>query len=961
MKNAMILAFALSLAACTTQTPADPVDLADPMVGTGFHGHTYPGATMPHGAVQLSPDTRANNWDACSGYHYSDSTLNGFSHTHLSGTGCADLGDIFVRPLAGNVSISDTPLYSPVAFSHKDEKATPGYYSVRLGDGIDVELTATTRTGFHRYTFPEGQTANLVFDLNHSITEERLDSASITIDGPAEISGVRVSSGWTPNQYVYFVARFSQDFTATQLSDDGHVAVLTFENQGKPIIAKVGLSIVSREGAALNLETETDEFGFDFDAVRAKAHETWAKALDAITVEGGTKEERATFYSALYHALVVPNIVNDVDGAYRRHDMSIDTVPAGQNRYSTLSLWDTHRSWHPLMTITDENIINDIVNSCLDMYESTGELPLWPLSAGETECMIGYHSASIIAEAYLKGIRGFDAEKALDAMIVSSNKNKKGSAEYIADGYIPANSKRESVSCTLEYAYNDWCIAQMAKELGREDVYNEYMRRAGNFANVFDGSTRFFRPRNADGGWETPFNIYQPGRAFTEANAWQYRFFAPQDIAGLEQLFGGREAFVSAMDSLYTNNTELDGEQSDITGTIGQYAHGNEPSHNFAFLYNFVGQPWKSQELVRYILDTMYKPTPEGICGNEDVGQMSAWYVLASLGLGPVAPASGEYTLSAPLFEKAIIKLGNGKTLIIKANNPTKNKFIKNVTFNGKTVEANYITHAALMEGGTLDFDLTDKAVTDRGTDPSWAPSSMTTETVVSLPYTPKDLSLFIEKADVDLLSPTEGAVIYYTLDGSEPTEASTRYEAPFAIDKSTTIKARAYKEGMQPSRTLSLNATRAENHPATQLSLTNKGVNYRYMEGNFTRTADLAGKAAKKSGVLPNVSIKDAEQPDHFGFVYDGYIDIPETGIYTFMVLSDDGSVLYIDGDKVVDNDGGHAAVAATGRVALEKGLHPYRLDYFEDYEGEELRWGWKVPGSEELAPIPDSALFVR
>lgn len=962
MKNYVFLALGLLLASCADRASDAPVDLADPMVGTGFHGHTYPGATAPHGAVQLSPDTRADNWDACSGYHYSDSTLNGFSHTHLSGTGCADLADIFVRPLAGEVSITDNPLYSPVGFSHKDETATPGYYSVKLADGITAELTATTRTGVHRYTFPSGETANLVFDLNHKITGERIDSASIKIDGPAEISGVRVSSGWTPNQYVYFVARFSQDFEKTQLNDNGTVAVLTFKNEGKPIVAKVGLSIVSLEGAELNLDTETGDFGFDFDAVREHSRQIWADELGAITVEGGTREERINFYSALYHTLIVPNIVNDVDGAYRRHDMTIDTVPAGENRYSTLSLWDTHRSWHPQMTLTDSKLISDIVKSCLDMYDKTGELPLWPLSAGETWCMIGYHSASVIAEAYLKGIRDFDAEHALEAMVVSSNKNRKGSAEYVAEGFIPANRKSESVSCTLEYAYNDWCIAQMAKALGHEDIYNEYIKRAGNYANVFDGSTRFFRGKNEDGTFEAPFEIYEPGRAYTEASPWQYRFFAPHDMAGLEQLYGSREALVAAMDSMYTNKTQPKTDFSDITGLIGQYAHGNEPSHNFAFLYNYVGQPWKSQELVRYILGEMYQPTPEGLCGNEDVGQMSAWYVLASLGLYPVAPASGEYVFTSPIFTKATIKLANGKTLEIKANDPARNKFIKDVTFNGKPVEANYITHAQLMEGGVLDFTLTDKAVTDRGTEPSWAPSSMSTEPMTSVPYTTTDLTLFTDNVTADLACTTPDAKIYYTLDGSEPTEASTLYEGPFSIDKSLTLKARAYKEGMKPGGVFSIKSTKAVNMPAKNVAAARNGVNYNYYEGYFSRGADIERKGnAVSKGTIANVSSADRQKEDGFGFVYTGYIDVPADGIYTFMTKSDDGSVLYIDGVKTVDNDGSHSAASATGRIALAKGMHAFRLEYFDGGEEDEISWGWKVPGSDTLEAIPDNVLWIN
>ena len=546
-------------------------------------------------------------------------------------------------------------------------------------------------------------------------------------------------------------------------------------------------------------------------------------------------------------------------------------------------------------------------------------------------------------------------------MVVSSNKNGKGSAEYVANGFIPANKRSESVSCALEYSYNDWCIAQMAKALGKEDIYNEYIKRAGNYANVFDGSTRFFRGKNEDGTFETPFEIYEPSRSFTEASPWQYRFFAPHDMAGLEQLYGSREALVAAMDSMYTNNTKAKTDFSDITGLLGQYAHGNEPSHNFAFLYNYVGQPWKSQELVRHLLNVMYQPTPEGLCGNEDVGQMSAWYVLASLGLYPVAPASGEYVLSSPIFTKATMKLANGKTLVITANNPAKNKFIKDVTFNGKPVEANYITHAQLMEGGELNFTLTDKAVTDRGTEPSWAPSSMSTEPMTSVPFTTSDLTLFTDSVLVDFECTTPDAKIYYTLDGSEPTEASTLYAGPFSVDNSLTLKARAYKEGMKPGAVFSIKSTKAVNLPAKNPANLKNGVKYDYYEGNFSRCADFKRYTPVAKGTLANVSSADKRIEDGFGFIYTGYIDVPADGIYTFMTRSDDGSVLYIDGVMAVDNDGSHSAASASGRIALAKGKHAFRLEYFDGGEEDEISWGWKVPGSDNLEAIPDAVLWIN
>ena len=409
-------------------------------------------------------------------------------------------------------------------------------------------------------------------------------------------------------------------------------ACLSFDNSnGEPVIAKVGLSIVSEKNARENLETEV--IGFDFDAVRSAARSAWEQALSAITVKGGNTDDLKNFYTAMYHSMVVPNVVSDVNGEYRRHNMEIGQLPKGKVQYSTFSLWDTFRAWNPLMTLIDTTLVNNMINSFLDIYESSGELPIWPLSAGETGTMIGYHAVSVIADAYMKGIRGFDAEKALEAMVVSSEKNKKGADYYIQNGFIPSNIKKESISCLLEFAYDDWCIARMAQEMGKDDIYQKYIQRSQNYINVFDGNTKFFRPKRMDGNWETPFNPIEVGRAYTEATAWQYRFFVPHDVSGMAQLFGGKKEFITALDSIFTVESDVHGDLVDITGLIGQYVHGNEPSHHIAYLYDYVGQPWKTQEMTRRLLHEMYAPTPEGIIGNEDCGQMSGWYILSCLGI----------------------------------------------------------------------------------------------------------------------------------------------------------------------------------------------------------------------------------------------------------------------------------------------------------------------------------------
>jgi len=975
MKKIILSILIITLAGCSSTTK-NPVDYVDPLIGTGFHGHTYPGATTPYGAVQLSPDTRTGNWDACSGYHYSDSTIIGFSHTHLSGTGCADLGDILFHPTTKDIKLTpEGYIFEPLAFSHSDEKASAGYYSVYFKDeDIKAELTATKYTGVHRYTFGKGKNTRIIIDHSHLLADEVIDMAGFKVTEKNELSGMRRTQGWVTNQYVYFVARFSKDFEQTQLINNGKAIeaeskteggnlqmVLDFgQSDGTPLIARVGISIVSEENARLNLENDTKDF--DFDQIHQSARDLWTVALSDITVEGGTETQLKNFYTARYHTKVVPNTVNDVNGEYRRHNMEIAKVKEG-HRYSTFSLWDTFRAWHPLMTLTDHKMVNEMINSLLEMYKYSdrNELPIWPLSSGETGTMIGYHSVSVIGDAYMKGIRDYDIELAYEAMKHSSNINKKGSDYYIKYGYIPSNIKRESVSCQLEYAYDDWVIAQIAKDLGKEDDYNEYSKRAQNYINVFDGHTNFFRGKQLDGNWEPDFNEFAPGRAYTEATAWQYRFFVPHDVNGMIQLFGGTESFTKELDRLFTVESGVDGKMVDITGLVGQYAHGNEPSHHMAYLYNYVGQPWKTQEMTRRLLDEMYQPTPEGIIGNEDCGQMSAWYIFSSLGMYPVAPGSNEFVLTTPLFENATMKLANGKTLVIKANNPKKNIYINKVTFNGEEITKNFITYEQIMQGGLLEFKLSTVPNKNRGIHEEEYPYSMTSGNIVSIPYTTSYLNLFDNEIEVDLATTTDGADIYYTLDGSVPYCKSMKYDKPFKVSETGTIKAIAYKEGYADSKIFEIKATKATYKNPVNILGSENGVNFTYSEGYFQSVNDLSKAKVLDIGKMPAPDIKGAKQDDHFGYIYTGYIYVPQDGVYGFLTQSDDGSVLYIANEKVVDNDGSHAAISATGEIALKKGYHPFRLLYFEDYEGEFLAWKWKLPNMEKFENIPEKNLFIR
>ena len=958
-KKLTLLLLALAALGCSPRS-ADPVDYVNPFIGTGFHGHTYPGATTPFGMVQLSPDTRSGNWDACAGYHYSDTTIDGFSHTHLSGTGCADLADILFHPTTREIVIHDGEcVLQPYFFSHDDERASCGYYAVTLPDvNIGVELTAAPRTGVHRYTFTGKGPRQVIVDLLHTITEEKIDLCELRRTAPGELAGMRRTQGWVPDQYVFFAARFSEPFADVQLLGDKQ-AVLTFAPDVRTLTIAVGLSSVSVENARMNSHAEVPEL--DFDALHVRAVGQWRKALGDIVVEGGSRDEMTNFYTAQYHTKLTPNLMSDVNGEYRRHDQTVARMPEGESYYSTFSLWDTFRAWNPLQTLVDTALVNDMIRSMLDMYDSTGELPIWPLASGETGTMIGYHAVSVIADAYLKGIRGYDADKALEAMIRSSNINKKGSEYYTAQGYIPSNIKRESVSCTLEYAYDDWAIARMAQAMGRDDVFGEYARRALNYVNVFDGSTCFFRGRQSDGNWSAPFEEFATGRDYTEATPWHYRFFVPHDVNGLIQLFGSREAFIREMDRLFTlESDEMQLDVSDVTGLMGQYAHGNEPSHHMAYLYNYVGQPWKTQELTRRLLHEMYAPTPEGIIGNEDCGQMSAWYVFSSLGFYPVCPGSNEFALTAPQFPKAVVRLANGRTLTVTADNPRRSVYIASVTLDGKPIDRNYITYDELMQGGELHFALRPRPDYERGTDDAAAPHSLTCGEAVSIPYTTQNVSLFTEPIAVALATTTSGAEIRYTLDGSEPTETSALYAAPVPVDRSLTLKAKGFKPGAAPSRTLTLEAEKAvfrKGAPAGETA-TRPGVAYSYYEGVFSCVNDIRKGKYVTSGTMPAPSIAQAPQEDHFGYIFTGSILIPERGVWEFMTKSDDGSVLMIGDRKVVDNDGSHASVMATGRVALEAGLHPYTLLYFEDYEGQDLSWGWKAPGAEGFEAIPEANL---
>ncbi|MBX9720497.1 MAG: GH92 family glycosyl hydrolase, partial [Candidatus Obscuribacterales bacterium] len=648
----------------------------DPFIGTAGHGHTYPGATVPFGMVQLGPDTRRDTWDGCSGYYWADNSILGFSHTHLSGTGCGDLGDISFIPTSNKIDLNATFDYNKyrIPFSHKDEKAYPGYYSVNTA-GIKAELTASKHAGVHRYTFEKGKDASVIIDLTHGIQDEVLELI-VNIRDDHTVTGLRRSKGWAKNQFVYFAATFSQPFSSFgTINGNEKPSLSSREANGKQIgcwlnfdtnknavvVAKVGISGVSEDAALNNLKSEVADF--DFDQTCKQAQESWNKELGKIQVNTADKQKAKTFYTSLYHSLLAPTIVSDVDGNYRGSDAAVHKAVGFEN-YSTFSLWDTFRAEHPLLTIIEPARVNDFIKSFMVQaeFEEQKTLPIWPLASNETRCMIGYHSFPVIAEAYSKGFRDWDSEGIFKLMVANTARND----WWAEKGYIPADKEEESVSKTLEFAYDDWCLAQFAKALGHSAEAEKFAKRGNNYKNVFDKETEFMRGRFANGSWRTPFDATLvagggPLRDFTEGNSWQYSFFVPHDVATMIDCYGGREKFIAKLDKMFAEPIKGHIDFNDVSGLIGQYAQGNEPSHHVAYLYSYAGAPAKTAERVKQICDSLYNSTPEGLCGNEDCGQMSAWYIFSALGFYPVNPVSGNYVIGTPAFDKSCIKLPNEK------------------------------------------------------------------------------------------------------------------------------------------------------------------------------------------------------------------------------------------------------------------------------------------------------------
>lgn len=729
-RSAILVAASLLLLSGTRLLAAtpQPIDSVNPFVGTGAHGHTYPGAQVPFGMVQLSPDTRTEGWDGCSGYHYDDTTIQGFSHTHLSGTGAADLGDILLMPTVGKVALEPgTPGDGYVSrFSHADEKASPGYYRVFLQDPkVTAELTATERCGLHKYTFPQTDNAHIILDLTHGIGNRPYDSG-LTVENDTTISGFKKTHGWANNRAIYFVMKFSRPFASYGIQQDDQLLPNgTHDAQGKSvkafvnykttaneaILVKVGISGTGIEGARKNLAAEIP--GFDFAGTRKAAEAAWNKALGAVQIETPDPHIRRTFYTNLYESFLAPTLFNDVDGAYEGMDHQVHPSSGFQN-YTTFSLWDTYRAENPLLTLVQPQRVGDMVQSLLTEYQQNGlhSTPIWPLWGNETFCMIGYHSAPVIVDAYFKGFKGFDPETAYQALRDTAMQNRSGLDTYKALGYVASRRGEQATSKTLEYAYDDWSIARMAAALGQKADAEMFYKRAGNYRNLFDSTVGFMRGRKADGSWRSPFIANGlVGDEYTEADAWQYAFCVQQDVPGLIALYGGDAGFIKKMDALFTADSTIQTGIPDISGRIGQYSQGDEQCHHVAYLYDYAGAAYKTQQRVREVMATLYNDTPTGQCGNVDCGQMAAWYVFSALGFYPVNPASGVYILGSPVISKAIIHLDkphySGKTFtIIASHNSPQNIYIQSATLNGKPLAGPWFTQTELAAGGTLKLTM---------------------------------------------------------------------------------------------------------------------------------------------------------------------------------------------------------------------------------------------------------------
>lgn len=804
----LCFAFMLIGTATFAQSKKNYNPYVNPFIGTGGHGHTYPGPALPFGMIQPGPDTRLEGWDGCSGYHYTDSLLYGFSQTHLSGTGVEDYCDFLLMPTVGKPQFVNKQYASP--FQKKNEKASLGYYATFLDKyQIKAEVTATRRTGLYKFTYPKSSESNIIIDLKHR--DKVLDSW-VEIVNDREIKGYRKSSAWAKAQELYFHVRYNKPFKAYGIAVNDELQpnlkkargtnvklYIQFETSSQEaVLAQIAISAVDEAGALKNLNAATE--GFNFDKTLQNAQQSWNRELAKIDVESNNTKNLTTFYTALYHSLLNPNLYMDTDNRYRGLDNKIHTAK-GFEYYTVFSLWDTYRTENPLLTLIDRKRTLDFIKTFLAMHQQGGLLPVWPLANYETYCMIGNHAIPVITDAYAKGIRGFDTKLALEAMKHAVNRKQFGIDVYAKNGAVLADVEHESASKTVEYAYDDWCVAQFAKMIGATADYQTYMARAQNWKNVYDPSTGHIRARN-NGGWWKPFNPTEVNNNYTEGNSWHYSFSTQQDVNGHMQMMGGEKAYQEKLDELFTTKQGLTGrDQSDITGLIGQYAHGNEPSHHMAYLFNFTSHPEKTQYYINKIMNEQYHDQPDGLSGNEDCGQMSAWLVMSAMGFYPVSPGNNMYVVGTPWFKKMSISLENGKKIVINAPNRDENNYyIKGITLNGKPHQQLYLDFANLANGAILNFGMSAQP------DMSYL-SSLKKPTmkiggtlIVPNPIIEGPQETFKNSATVTISDALPNAIIYYTTDGTTPNANSKKYTTPFEITNDMTIKAIAYQKGHKTS-----------------------------------------------------------------------------------------------------------------------------------------------------------------
>lgn len=946
---------------CTdsNSTKNDYAALVNPFIGTVGSGNTFLGPVLPYGMVQLGPYSSYNE-DMNSGIIY------GFSHTHISGMaggGNTNPGSVNFIPVTFNQQEDSD--YSPKkrvyqsSFKHSSEKASPGYYSVILDDyKIKVELTATIRAGLHKYTFPETKEAAVIL---------KLGNGSLTVNDN-EISGSKGGK-------VFFVAEFSKPVKSFNISNNNKIiaetqiingkninCIFNFETQKEEeILLKVGISMVSVEGARNNLEKELS--GWDFNEVRENAKNAWNNELGKIEVEGGTKTEQTIFYTSLYHAMLHPNIYMDVDRKYRSTNGKIYTAKNFDN-YTNFSLWDTFRALHPLYTIINRKLTSQFIRTFLERYDHNGRMLIMEFDGveGEQPPMIGYHSLSVLADAYVKGIRGYDIPKAYEAMKKLTNDlDRKGKQLYLDYGFIPSDLKGQNVSRTLEYSYDDWCVTRLAKDFNNEDLVY-YTQRGDFYKNLFSNDENFMVGRKSTFQFISDFDPMETTGHYTEANAYQYSTFVPQDIEGLIELMGGDKHFENWLDSCFFVQTDFSKiNVRDVTGLIGQYAHGNEPSHHIAYLYDYVGTPWKTQKMVRQILSTLYSNTQNGIDGNEDCGQMSAWYVMSAMGIYSVTPGMDYYTIGSPVFNKVTINLENGKKFeIIAKNNSEKNVYIQSASMNSKPYSKMYLKNDDILNGGSLVFEM--------GSIPNknWGVKKE------DRPYFPKkkfryskapkiDFSdiLFLDSRTVTILPTEPGAKIYYSLDGTVPTEKSTLYSGALIFTKSTVLKTKSYVDGIFPSYPITVTFKKIDMLEAVGPSGLEPGVKYFYREGKGVMSAkDQEAAPVLDTGILKTFNVDAVKDDRPFGYNLEGYIRVPETGVYTFWLEANDGAVLYLNGKLIIDNDGGHRAQRLDSKIGLKKGWHPIKVDYFQQGLAKSLFVIWQGPGVENQE-VSASVLF--